>query len=269
MNPFRQLRSLLYRLNQARRWAASPIQALYFITGITDQFLLRHDGVKFYCRPIDSIVLSEFASGEYDFIDCLNDAKDELLVLDLGANIGMFALVAFRGYPKCTVVSIEPSPDTFAVLQKTKSRNPELAWRIRCAAIAEFNGVASFNLAGASPGRRLVRDRLNQPNAAVTQVETVTLSSLVDSECLGRQSVDIVKMDIEGAETSVLIQSATALASIQSIIVEIHDTRDHAPIHEILSAQFPFVYCVGGRKSKKPLVVASRHLLHHPQLTHW
>ena len=170
MKPLRQLRSLLYQLIQAVRWSASPVQAVCFLTGITDQALLRRNGVKFYCRRVDSVVLSEFAAGEYDFIDCLSDSSNELLVLDLGANIGMFALVAFHAYPKCTVVSIEPSPDTFAVLQRTKLRNPELTWRIRCAAIAEVNGFASFNLAGASTGRRLVRDPANQSRAVVTQV---------------------------------------------------------------------------------------------------
>ena len=245
------------------------MQALCFITGTTDQFLLRLDGLKFYCRRIDFVALSECAAGEYDFIGCLKDARDELLVLDLGANIGMFALVAFREYPKCTVVSVEPSPDTFAVLERTKSRNPQLAWRVRRAAIAEFNGVASFDSAGVSTGRRLAGNRPDLPKAAVTQVETITLSSFIESEGWGGRSVDIVKMDIEGAETPVLMQNAGVLASIQCLIVEIHETQDHAPLRGILGAQYPFLYCVGGRKSNKPLVVASRRSLDHPQLTPW
>jgi len=100
--------------------------------------------------------------------------------------------------------------------------------------LADFDGVAEF----AAP----VQDTFVSysmsygagPNAESTEGEVCRLATLM--ERLGHKHVDILKMDIEGAECAVLRDIANTAASIGQILVEFHPGKSHDGLKEMAGA---------------------------------
>lgn len=212
--------------------------------------------VTFIARREDFVAVKEVAlRSEYDFIhQIVGVEQPDPLILDVGANIGMFAMLAFKIFPHARVHSFEASSDTFRILQKNRWLNPGFNWHICHQAVWKEDGIVRFEKAGASTVRRIVTDR-----ADCEEVQSVKLSNIIE-RCAGHQArIQICKIDIKGAEEVVLQASLGALRRVDSMIVEIHrDFVDAIKVIGMLQSEFEFLYEIGGRKSKKPLVLASR-----------
>jgi FkbM family methyltransferase len=209
--------------------------------------------IDFYSRRSDLVSVEEVAfRGEYDFIASMPVAPSAT-VLDLGANIGMFAIAIFQSFPDVRVFSFEASSDTFRVLQKNCHLNSHMKWHIFHQAIWNTNGIVRFDTKRESTTRRVITDTLAQNHE---NVQSITIDNAIN-RC--KSKVTICKMDIEGAEEEVLLSSPEALKSIDNLIIEIHpDTCNKEHIVQILKAEFSYLYSVSGRNSNKPLVVATR-----------
>ncbi|MBI5393887.1 MAG: hypothetical protein HZA91_01175, partial [Verrucomicrobia bacterium] len=81
-----------------------------------------------WVRPVDFSALDEILTArEYDCTRrILSQAGPAPLVIDAGANIGLFALTAFATRPDAVVHSLEPGARTFEVLQRNAASNPSL-----------------------------------------------------------------------------------------------------------------------------------------------
>lgn len=137
-------------------------------------------------------------------------------VLDLGANIGAFALrcaAAGVGRVRC----VEPEPGNLLQLQRNLALNPNLAPKIQViAAAAGPAGKAYVDLrpewpAGAWTGPA--------PDSGGVQVESKPLAELLD----GLTSDVFLKIDIEGGEFA-LIDDAPAWCwvNVHSLVMEVH-----------------------------------------------
>ena len=68
----------------------------------------------------------------------------KLMIIDAGANIGLFSLKMFYFFPKSTIHAIEPSSDTFDVLKMNKKINNTFSWKLYDAALTRQDGEISF-----------------------------------------------------------------------------------------------------------------------------
>lgn len=204
-------------------------------------------------RRTDLVAVSEVAiQGEYVFLNKLAFPGAETLVLDIGANIGCFAASIFSICPDAEVHSVEPSPDTFAVLVDNRRRYPHLRWHPHQTATASVNGTLAFQNDGPSTARRLTAG----PTGLLIGVET--FDSFV-SRVAGGRRIFVCKMDIEGAEVPIFGGTLNTLAQIDHFIVEVHGSPDQADIVTArLSAVFPHLEEIQGRRSSKPLIHAWR-----------
>ena len=152
------------------------------------------------------------------------EATDRV-ILDLGANIGIFTLYAAREAPEARLFSLEPFPATFSRLFATV-RDHQLENRVTCVKHA---------LTG-SPGIRVMQDgmipsqrRSLAPTASAAsgaQVFGKTLLETFEENNLTR--IDLLKMDIEGSEYETLLATPPpVLARIARIALEYHG--DSAP----------------------------------------
>jgi FkbM family methyltransferase len=149
----------------------------------------------------------------YEFLDRfrLSRLPPRATVLDAGAFVGLYSLKASTYAKK--VVALEPSPQNYRYLASNLRLNASQNVEAHEVALSSTTGIAPFSEAGTvsaldKDGHRLVR--------------TTTLDDVVDS--LGR--VDLLKMDIEGAEYEVLAASKTALGNITKITAEVHVQSD-------------------------------------------
>lgn len=138
-------------------------------------------------------------------------------VVDIGANIGLFALYAASAQRAARVFAFEPFPASFALLERNAARNRLPAIVPVPLAVAGGAGVRQLHL----QGRHGVHSLFGTAGAAVA-VECVTLA-----EAFARCDIercDFLKLDCEGAEYEILLAAPSALyARVDRIALEYHD----------------------------------------------
>ncbi|MFC1675603.1 FkbM family methyltransferase [Planctomycetota bacterium] len=176
--------------------------ALALAQGKLDQLELPYDIGRIHLYPdiksLTTYTLIEqgdwFERDDMDFFRALIRKDDK--ILDLGANVGVYAVsAALRINPKGAVVAVEPSKATFELLNKSASKFPNMT--AIHAAVSDKAGKASLLLDDWS--------ELNKLGAEQDQGEQVQVFSVDDiAERTGIERFDIIKMDVEGHELQAL-----------------------------------------------------------------
>jgi len=169
-------------------------------------------------------------------------ARDAVrVVLDIGANVGVTALYFSQVFPNATVYAFEPAPDNFAVLAKNVAN---------CARIRAFNFAlgaqdATLELYASDNPVNFGGYSLHATGSDTSKRVSIPVRNVagVLSE-LSLTSIDVVKVDTEGAEWDILTAFPEAvLASAKYVTGELHGNKDFALL-EYLSRWFD----VGMRK---------------------
>lgn len=132
------------------------------------------------------------------------------VVLDIGAHVGYFSLVAAHAAPAATVVAVEASPDNATVLR----RNVEhVGVRVVNAAFGSTRGTVTVQLTEASDNSG-IGGHPNSPTERTVEVPAVRGEDL-DVPGGGRV---VVKLDVEGYELA-------ALTGLESVFARFDDVR--------------------------------------------
>jgi FkbM family methyltransferase len=148
------------------------------------------------------------------------------VVLDLGANVGVFAVWAGMS-PRCAAVyAVEPVPSSFSLLGSNVRRMLGASGAgLLQAAVAKSSGDSILYLDRSASCDTLIAppsQNIAERVVGTIVVETLTLPEVYDRFCL--KSCDILKLDIEGSECDVLgAVSDDDLRRARRIIVETHD----------------------------------------------
>lgn len=161
--------------------------------------------------------------------------------VDVGANEGYFTVQAAKVCgPAGRVYAIEPQPRCCAVLETNCRLNGATNVKILPVAVSDHSGRLTLHLhAVTNPGATSIV-RPGRSSWRQLTVDCMPLERLLDSEGVG--SVDLLKMDIEGAEYEAILGSPAMFRSgrIRSIALEYHpDILDRrglrsAEIHHFL-----------------------------------
>jgi FkbM family methyltransferase len=145
------------------------------------------------------------------------------VVFDLGVNDGGFARLMA---PRCReVIGYEPDPRWRGAIDVPANV------RIEAKAIAAKPGTVSFHV---NP-RLCSSSHYTEPGARTIDVEAVTLEQALAAQPSG--PIDLLKMDIEGEETAVLLQAPEeALRRVAQLTVEFHDFLDQRSVPDIRAA---------------------------------
>ena len=157
-----------------------------------------------------------FVQNDYFF----ETASKAPVILDCGSNIGMSVIYFKKLYPGCTITAFEPDRTTYEAL---------------CGNIAANNlkGVRTVNRAlyGKAGKKILFYTNAGVPGSVAMNMiddrEGLGSSEIVTTEVLSKyvkSRVDLVKMDIEGAEDYVVpeLNNRKKLGLIGNIIMEYH-----------------------------------------------
>ena len=206
--------------------AAHPLSAFEVITspkkiGAYWNSLQRKDG---WVTLEDGTVLAET-----DFIDQPGIAYEQFVlrpyhknfpvgdvgtVLDIGANMGYFSIVASknRGSRVPTIIAAEPNPSCFEVLTKTLRANHLQNVTALNVAVTDREGRIKFRTWLHHSGiGTITRDRFQglESLEAEVEVNSTTLDKIISQN--GLRKVDFVKIDAEGAEDRILAGAEDAL----------------------------------------------------------
>jgi FkbM family methyltransferase len=136
-------------------------------------------------------------------------------IVDAGANSGMAALYYANKYPDAAIVAIEPEASNFRALVKNCRAYPNIVtvWAALWSEDGEVHiGQGSEDTHYDKWAYRVV-DKGNV-------VRAISINTLMTE--IGIKSIDLLKVDIEGAEIEVF-RSAPWMSKVRAIAIELHD----------------------------------------------
>lgn len=154
-----------------------------------------------------------------------HDVFDDLVVVDIGANIGTFSLWI---YDRARVIhAIEPSPGCINLLKQTIEYNKLDKLKTYCIGISGNGGERQFYIDDKPElgGWKLDPNPVPVPNANLAMFPTKSIKEFLDDENI--KYVDILKIDIEGGETEVFTSRAFEEVAhrISTIVGEYHNVN--------------------------------------------
>ena len=132
-----------------------------------------------------------FLNDEYN----LNFIQDPKVIIDGGANIGLFALQMKKQFPNAKIISIEPDPENFQLLQKNLAPYSQV----------DFENAGLWN----KDTQLKVYDKYNcgkwgmvvEEDLVNGSIKAIAIDTLLDKYKIDR--IDILKIDIENLRNNV------------------------------------------------------------------
>lgn len=173
---------------------------------------------------------------------------DTPIILDCGANIGLSVAYFSKLYPQSKIIAFEPDPNIFRILQKNCSEITNTSITLVEAAVWSEDTTLEFFLEGTLGGSLNV-DYRNDNN--LTKVKAVDLKKYLQSK------VDFLKIDIEGAENTLIFDIQPLLKNVDKLFLEYHgllnEKQNLGDILNLLSdSGFEYYIRVAGETLKYP-----------------
>ncbi len=186
---------------------------------ITHEF--RGQTFSFTETPEAEVLINEIFADNYKVLEKGITFSPGDVILDIGANEGMFSIMMAKLFPETRVIALEPLPSTYFNLVRNKELN-------KC------SNIEAYNVGVGSPGKHtatLVTNKngmsggstslctFNPEHHNKTEVGLISLDEAFDLYSIDR--CRLLKIDIEGAEYEVLYPS-TVLPRVDYMTAEFH-----------------------------------------------
>jgi FkbM family methyltransferase len=178
--------------------------------------VLRSPGSRQVCDL--NILVENLLDDQYELGTMMRDGD---IVVDIGAHIGIFSVLAACRRSNICVFAFEPERDNFATLRENIAANPNLN-------IEAYNKAVSY---GGSSGSLYLSDSNTGAHSLVwgegraQAVECIDLSAVLS--LLPERRIDLLKVDCEGGEYNIFLNAdATDLSCVRRIVMEIHEPEN-------------------------------------------
>lgn len=179
-------------------------------------------------------------------------------VVDIGANKGKYSAFIRRMFPETTILLLEADDKHEAKLKGFCEGKPGIEYKIALLAATENEQVKWFG--GGDTGNSMFRERSetyenDKPVAKVTQ----TLDQIVANSHVANKRVDLIKVDVQGAELLVLQGGTKTLRQATFVQIEASAVRYNDggsctwQVDEFLRSQGYAVYDMGDKRYYMPL----------------
>lgn len=174
-----------------------------------------------YYEPVTTLLACELARGADTFID-------------VGANIGFFSLVLSTSKPGLRVISFEPNPKNFQLLNANVHLNQFSNVTCEPLALSDISGTGALFLSPSDMSASLEQDFEDTPGP-VLKVSTATLDGYLAQR--SPSGPVLIKVDVEGHEAAFFKGARQTISSLKpDIISEVTLRRDSVPLpflHEL------------------------------------
>jgi FkbM family methyltransferase len=202
-----------------------------------------------------------YEEGESNFI--IKNLQRGMTFVDVGANNGYYSLLAGKiGASK--IYSIEPTPDTFKRLVKNiklnKLQNKVISLNV---ALSDQKGTGYIHMNRYEDGQNSLLKGPNQKGRLKVTVNTLDNLFYHDAK-----KIDMIKIDVEGAECQVINGGIETILKNKNIIIIFEysvDRKDNDKLFELLFQNGFHLYEIGETKIYRKEIkgengIISRHL---------
>jgi len=137
------------------------------------------------------------------------------IIYDCGANIGVSCFFFFKNYSNSIIKAFEADPNIVKILSENLSKNNVRNVEVIGKAVWIDNNGIDISLEGADGASIYSKTNL-------TKVNSIRLKDLIEKE----NKIDMLKIDIEGAEYDVLKDCRNSLSNVENIFIEYHSFID-------------------------------------------
>ncbi len=166
--------------------------------------------------------IKEFFGDERMKLTC--DHPDPVII-DCGANVGVSVLYLKHSFPQARITCFEPDAAVFACLEENLRANGITGVECRREVLWVDNHGVSFGSEGADGGSILRTGNAQRlPSARLREV------------LVKHSSIGLLKVDIEGAETTVLLDCGEEIRRVRNLYVEYHSLPGRPQeLHQLLA----------------------------------
>lgn len=210
-------RKAYWRLKSLLGWSGKTPEEIFYrlsflseTPGLTGTFQFPWGNIEFTKR---GALRSQFAEIYLNRHYACKLHSLEPVIVDCGGNIGMSAIWFRQNYPGCSLTVYEADPELAAILKRNVDRAGYPDTTVRNSAVWIENTQLSFAAKGDETGKI--------DPAGHTLVTAVDIASALP------QKVDLLKLDIEGAEFEVMehLLKTGAISQVQNLVIEFHPVR--------------------------------------------
>ena len=152
-----------------------------------------------------------------------------ITVIDVGANVGLFAIFMKTIKPDSVIHCFEPAPQTFKLLSANTEGLPEI--HLHPFGLFEKKGVYKMMLHPFNSGENSIAITPQEYAACVEVQIADAAAALAD---IGLDYIDILKIDTEGCEVPILQSLKPRLDYVGMVLIEYHSEQDRRAIDALL-----------------------------------
>jgi FkbM family methyltransferase len=218
------------RTKVLNRYYSSHRRTTYRISKLNSKTLLHP--VLFRYNSSDASVFSQiFIQDEYGPIEPLQNVR---FIIDCGANVGYSSAYFLSRFPHSQVIAIEPDPSNYELLKRNLAPYGRRVTTI-CSAVWSHKTRLKVNLSTVGDCREwatTVREAVDNEAAGFDALDIDSLLAMTT-----HQIIDILKIDIEGAEAEIFGRNfETWLAKTRIIAIELHGRKCREVFDAVISA---------------------------------
>jgi len=177
---------------------------LFYRSGTCDEVILK-----------DEYQNSRFFAPEYE-------ACEDHIIIDIGAHIGIFSLLAAEKARRGIVYSIEADEENYRYLKINVESNNLSNIRTYLLALTDYRGIGKLYSASESWAHSLSKPI----SGNYKTVKTDTLANFITDNNIHR--VDYMKINVEGAEYGILLSTPKSIMKrIKLMFIEFHPSDEH------------------------------------------
>lgn len=159
----------------------------------------------------ESIFSAVIEQEEYGYIRFVEEPR---VIVDAGANIGMATVFFANRHPNATIYAIEPAADNYEVLCKNIEKYPHVV--PICCGLMGTVGKGRILDEGSTLGYQVELNGADSNGVICTTVDAICQQYNISH-------IDLLKIDIEGAEKEVFSSAEKWLPKVGSIAMELHE----------------------------------------------
>lgn len=212
-------------------WIPGGANLKVHVNGVLANVRPRSADLSIFALVVEPRTAAWFAASEGD------------VVVDIGAHIGRYTLMAARHASK--VIAVEPEPSNYSILRANIELNGFSNVLTLPLALSNNRGIQKFYLATQGDTARSSLEKgwstkgRFSPNQKAIEVESETLDALIAR--LDLTVIDLLKIDVEGHEVAVLKAASKALERTRKLILEVSRGNERICEFMLREAKFDLV----------------------------